>query len=221
MFLIGYLAFTCHFLIKNYNMLDLDEWREKYQNFYKLVSLDREKRNILFYPISIFRRLLVIAIPTALPYYIAPQIICLVLMQEIYIITFVNWKPHKEFKRFLVEIFLEFSILVLIYHMICFTDFAADLEWQLQLGYQFIYIIIIIFCLGLSFSLYQAFEKKIRINVLKMQKRSVKEQLNMDNFLQHVFDLGKLKDLDKIKDPTLKSIVIGLKKKNKQKIKLS
>ena len=43
----------------------------------------------------------------------------------------------------------------------------------------------------------------------------------MDNFLQHVFDLGKLKDLDKIKDPTLKSIVIGLKKKNKQKIKLS
>ena len=153
-FLLCYTSVVLYFLYKNFSVLDQPEMRLKYENLYKLVSLQRTKSAILFYPLYMTRRLLVVAIPTIIPEYIAPQMILLVLMHELYIISFISIRPHKWIVKLNIEIAIEVALMFLMYHMICFTEFPSDLEWQLTLGYQFIFIIVSLLFSGISFSMF-------------------------------------------------------------------
>lgn len=50
-------------------------------------------------------------------------------------------QPLKEKGTYMYELFSEVVLMLVIYHMICFTPFVADLEVRFKLGYSVIAVI--------------------------------------------------------------------------------
>ena len=90
-----------------------------------------------------YRRLLVPLSVILFPTILILQYATLV-MSGIFTIIVIGYnKPFKSSSRNKVEMFEEAGIIVIMYHIICFTDWVPDLEVRHNLGYS------LIGCMGL------------------------------------------------------------------------
>jgi len=59
--------FMMYFLLKNKDKLHLEAWRDKYSNLYQDIHLHKSRYTILYYPMTLLRRTVFVAIPTFIP----------------------------------------------------------------------------------------------------------------------------------------------------------
>jgi len=72
------------------------------------------------------RRVVFVAIPTF--FYLMPfaQIQLLIFLTSLYILFYSGVRPHTDPKRVKIEIFNEVMIMMMNYHMVCFSKFNLD-----------------------------------------------------------------------------------------------
>lgn len=114
------------------------------------------------YPFFLARRFVFVFIVLLCNSVPALQIQLLILHQCFYIIVLDF--PRADRKGRLVELLNEFILIVLFYHMACFTAFLPDRMVQHQLSYSFLSML----ALGVLINLYFLFKSQVRILFLKV-----------------------------------------------------
>ena len=61
-----------------------------------------------------------------------------------------GFAPHFEKKKLLIEGFNDVVIIILSYHLFCFTDFV-EVKYQFPMGVSFVAFFLLIFLVNLSF----------------------------------------------------------------------
>ena len=97
---------------------------DKYSNMYADVHITRHKFSILYQPIFLVRRILFVVVPCLLIEYPAIQLQIYSFLTSLYIIFMINIDPHIDVVKRRVEIFNEFVILIVSYHLFTFTNFV-------------------------------------------------------------------------------------------------
>lgn len=134
--------YTTLFYGWKFNKLDDEEFASKFGTLYSGLNLDmaeHTRRNGLFFPFFfILRRLLfvfaAIYMESFLWLQLAIQFFCSVWMM-IYLLTF--W-PFKDKIFTKVEVMNEVTSLLLLYHMLTFTDWVPRAETRYVMGWSFI-----------------------------------------------------------------------------------
>lgn len=109
--------------------LDEDRIKRRIGNFYNDLKMKlRMDSHLLYYPMFLFRRVIFVAIPTFISKYPYYQIQILISLTTLYIIYYAGSQPHTPKERVWIEIFNEWWILVMTYHLIIFSEFVLDLE---------------------------------------------------------------------------------------------
>lgn len=115
--------------------------KDKIGKIYVNISLHRSKWGILYYPVFILRRLLFIMLPLIFlghPYY---QLQFLMFFNSLYIIQYCQIWPHSILGHAILEIFNESLVMVVSYHMICFTLFNLEEMQRFNMGWSFLVLI--------------------------------------------------------------------------------
>jgi len=116
--------FMMFFMLRNRENLNKPEFKARFSNMYADVHLKRSRFTIVYQPLFLFRRILFVAIPCTLVGYASIQIQLYSLFTSFYIIFIINIDPHIERIKRRVEIFNEFVILIVGYHLFTFTNFV-------------------------------------------------------------------------------------------------
>jgi hypothetical protein len=115
-----------YWMLRNREVLDTKEFRSKFGNMYADVHLKRSPWTIVYQPLFLLRRIMFVAIPCTLVGHPSIQIQLYSLFTSLYIIFVINIDPHVERIKRQVEIFNEFVILIVGYHLFTFTNFVRD-----------------------------------------------------------------------------------------------
>ena len=127
--------------------------------------------NLMYYPIFLFRRIMFVAIPTFLFRFSYFQIMILLFFSSIYLNYYSGTRPHLDKGRVKIEIFNEIMIMLMNYHMACFSEFNLSIEMQFLMGYSFIACIAIMVVVNLSAMGYRQVIKLQRTREYKAIKR--------------------------------------------------
>ena len=137
---------VCWLIIKrNREKLEEPQIWKRISNFYSELKLRQKLTGHLFYyPLFLIRRIVFVGIPTFLYQFPSHQVQLLIFLTSMYILFYMNNRPHWDSKRGQVEIFNELMILVSSYHLICFSDFNLHAAAQFNMGYSFVAVIFIV-----------------------------------------------------------------------------
>jgi hypothetical protein len=116
--------------------------KAKYQNLYSDVALYRSKWGKYYSIAFALRRIVFISIPIVFSEPMI-QVIVFMLFHSLYLLTYVGVKPHVDCKRTGLEIFNEIILMVFMYHMAGWNGLISDLQMQFDMGYSFIFIILL------------------------------------------------------------------------------
>lgn len=95
-YMLFYPLWVIFFLIRqDKDTLLLQETRDRYGNFYSGISLNRHKYTVLYYPISILRRFIFVAILIGL-FGNSLKLELLVFSSQLYQITYMSLWPHES-----------------------------------------------------------------------------------------------------------------------------
>jgi hypothetical protein len=126
------------------NRLDEENIKKRISNFYTQIKTDKGLWSLSYYTIFLLRRLLFVAIPTLLPSAPWFQLQILIFTSSLYVMYYAGTKPHAEKERVNIEIFNEIMIMMINYHMVCFSEFNLDLMAQFNMGYSFVVCILVV-----------------------------------------------------------------------------
>ena len=79
------------------------------------------------------------------------------------------YKPFEDSRVNKLEVMNEATNFIMLYHVMCFTDFVPEAEDRYQIGWSFLFFIIVNLLVHLSLLI---------IDTIKQVKDSVKEKLN-------------------------------------------
>lgn len=133
-----YPVFCTYVLSKAKTVLGHSEVMKQIQCLYEGVHLFRDPYNTLYYPGFIFRRLIFVLIPMF--FYMFPwlQLQLLLFSTSLYMIWYVNLRPHEDKYVFFVLSWNEVMHLILCYHLVCFTDLVQNENAKFQMGYSMV-----------------------------------------------------------------------------------
>ena len=117
---------VCIWLHVNHNKIMNRSYKNKFEYMYKGIHNHRSKYSKFYWPISLFRRIIFIAIPTLFYDYPFLQLMSLIFFCSTYIITYAGIRPHWDKKRTRLEIYNEVMIMFFNYHMVIFTDYCTN-----------------------------------------------------------------------------------------------
>jgi hypothetical protein len=115
----------------------LEETRKRIGSTYFEIKTD-SKSALLYNVIYTSRRLLFVIIITAFEEAWVIQILLMIIHSSLIIIYLIYVKPYEAPILNKVEIFNEISICLASYHLIFFTDFTPDPQFQLNMGWSLI-----------------------------------------------------------------------------------
>ena len=159
--------FIMWFLLKNFNNVDKQDFQLKYNALYlNLSSVD--EINLLFTSLFCSRRMLFALAITFLRKWPVFQIMVLVHSTTVTMCFNAYYQPFVNKILNYLEIMNEVTILILIYHMIVFTDFVESRSVQYQLGYSVCIFTVLNICINVIFLItnlattyYMRFKKSI------------------------------------------------------------
>lgn len=113
-------------LYLNHDKIMNRSYKNQFEYMYAGIHNHRSRWSKYYWPVSLIRRIVFIAVPTV--FHNAPymQVICLVLFSTFYVISYAGIRPHWDNRRVRLEIFNEAMIMCFNYHMIIFTDFCTS-----------------------------------------------------------------------------------------------
>jgi len=171
--LLAPVAATC-FLYRS-DDLDDEEVRGKYQNLYSDVALFRNKFS-KFYSIAFaLRRIVFISIPVMFSDPMI-QIVVFMIFHSLYLAAYVGVKPHVDCKRAGVEVFNEVILMVFMYHLAGWNGLIADLQMQFDMGYSFIFIVLLTLCVNTGLIVYRTVENWRHRRQVELNRLLVLEQ---------------------------------------------
>lgn len=95
----------------------------------------------------------------------------LIFLTSLYIIYYADSQPHVIKERVLIEIFNEWWIMIMVYHMIAFSEFVMDPWTQFVMGYSFVINIAFVIFVNLAIIALKQIKKY-------QERRKVRRQLN-------------------------------------------
>jgi len=125
-------------LIPNFSKLGEESWKSRIGEMYSNLNIT-ESRNVLMYPLVFFlRRIAFVVVVFALEKYPTFQIFFLVFQVEAFIIMIYYAEPLADKRTNTFELFNEAYVLVLVYHLISFTDFVPSPDTRYTMGFSMI-----------------------------------------------------------------------------------
>jgi len=109
----------------NGDKLQTKEVREKYNNMYLDIHMNRYSSTKYYLPISMLRRVLFVMIPSLFYQYPFLQLQVFLVMNTCYLFWYGSTRPHIDRKRIAVELFNESMIMIFVYHLMIYTDFVT------------------------------------------------------------------------------------------------
>ena len=169
-FLLLFPTWICIWLHLNHKKLMRRSYKAKFEYMYSGIHNHRSKWSKFYWPISLFRRIIFIAIPTLFFTYPFFQLQTLIFFSTIYIISYAGIRPHWDNRRTRLEIFNEVMIMFFNYHLLIFTDFCTNPRMQFAMGFSYCVFIGIVVLVNISFMISNTIEKSKRKNKLKKLK---------------------------------------------------
>jgi len=149
--LVGFPLVYGNYLLRKFDQLAHANVRERHGAFYDELSL-RNGKMVLLQPVwFLVRRLLLAIIVVLLKTTVIWQISLMTLTVITQVIILGRVGPFVEKSKIRFEFFSEVTLMLVMYHMICFTPFVPDVQVRFNLGYSV--CAVISFHLLLSFGL--------------------------------------------------------------------
>jgi hypothetical protein len=139
------------FLIRGRFFLDHPGIFKRISNLYEGIHLYKNFKNIWYMPIFMLRRLVFVSIPLTFSGYQWLQLQFLITLNFIYFVWYVDLSPHGDRTRVRLEIFNECCIMIIVYHMITFSEFNLDPETMFMMGYSYIGFVLILVVGNITF----------------------------------------------------------------------
>jgi hypothetical protein len=149
-------------LHSNGDKLQTKEVRDKFQNMYLDVHMNRNSSTKYYLPISMLRRILFVMIPSIFYAYPFMQLQVFLIMNTFYLFWYGATRPHIDRKRIGTELFNEFMILIFVYHLMIYTDFVTVNSMQFLMGYSNVIFFIIIAFVNIGIMIVKSVEKAKR-----------------------------------------------------------
>ena len=153
---------VCIWLHLNHDKIMNRSYKDKFEYMYRGVHNHRSKLSKFYWPISLFRRIIFIAIPTMFHDYPFMQLMSLIFFCSIYIISYAGIRPHWDNKRVRLEIYNEVMIMFFNYHMVIFTDYCTNPNFQFWMGTSYCVHIGLVVVVNIGFMLTNTIEKSKR-----------------------------------------------------------
>ena len=97
----------------------------------------RSRWSKYYFPISLIRRLVFVAIPKMLYNFPHLQHQVLIFLCSFYIIFYAGVRPHWDKARTRLEVFNEVMIMFSNYHAVIFSDYCTNPNFQFSMGFSF------------------------------------------------------------------------------------
>jgi len=163
--LVAYPIYYAWKLTKHFVELDTGYYRRHHYEFYKQLDL-RNGKLVLLQPVwFLLRRLIISAMVVFLRTTVIWQIALMTLNVVAQVIIIGRVQPFLTRSEVRYELFSETILMLVMYHMICFTPFVPDLEVRFQLGYLVCGVVGLHFAFTL-FSLTRETIRKLRLRYL-------------------------------------------------------
>ena len=179
--------------------LNTYQLRRRIANFYSNIEVEKGNWALAYYTIFLVRRIVFVAIPIFLVGMQWLQIQLLLMMSSLYFIYYAENKPHSMLQRNRMEIFNESMIMLMNYHMVCFSKFNLSPDNQFSMGYSFVICIglLIVGNLGLVIlnqirALKLSRERKQRLQDLQQQFKHLKLSKISQNHINQLLKELKL-----------------------------
>ena len=143
MIVISFPIFCLVFLIRQYDSLNLDRYREKFGSIYEKFQFTRGKMKVLEPFYSAVRRLIMATVLVFLKGYPTFQIMTITYSWCAIIIMTGHIQPFKDPRDYFIDCMNELFILLLIYHLICFADFVKDYQTQTYVGWSMVSVMML------------------------------------------------------------------------------
>lgn len=118
--------------------------RQKISGMYNNIHLKKNRWTIFYYPIFLIRRFVFVLIPFFLMNFQGHQVQLLLFINLFTCMFYFYVKPHILPLKVKQEMFNEYMVLILSYHMFTFTQFVIDVSIQFVIGYSFVAMLCII-----------------------------------------------------------------------------
>jgi hypothetical protein len=146
----------------NRDKLQTKEFRDKFNNLYLDVHMNRSPSTKYYMPISMLRRIAFVMIPSIFYAYPFLQLQVFLVMNTCYLFWYGASKPHIDKKRIAVELFNESMIMIFVYHLMIYTDFVTVNSMQFLMGYSNVIFFIIIAFVNIGLMIVKSVEKAKR-----------------------------------------------------------
>jgi hypothetical protein len=150
---------TVIFLLRNFELLETPAYRSKYQNMYGHIGFNKGKAAVLYYPLFLLKRLLMIAITQVFVDHQGIQLQFLCYLTTAYVLAYMTLRPHWSQAQRNFEMFNEALFMILVYCAISYTPFVQSQEAQFQMGYVEIATVTLMIVSNLSHVAYTAASK--------------------------------------------------------------
>jgi len=124
------------FMIRNYDHLQQNKFKRAYLPAYQNIDLQNNRRALAQPIIYIARRLAIVLVSVLLADYIFVQIFTLIYMQLAVMSYNTQVQPFVTRQKFRNEMFNEITGLIVIYHLLTFTEFVVNPETRLEMGWS-------------------------------------------------------------------------------------
>jgi len=148
--LLAYPVFFAWKLTKNFDSLDERSFKKKYGKFYEELDL-RNGKMVLLQPVWFLLRrftlsVMVVFLNTTVIWQVALMTFTIIMQ----VIILGRIEPFSVKSKYHYEMFSEVILMLIMYHLICFTPFVPDVEVRFPLGYSVSGLI----CLHLAVSIF-------------------------------------------------------------------
>jgi len=149
-------------LYQNSDKLQTKEVRDKFNNMYLDIHMNRNRSTKYYLPISMLRRILFVMIPSVFAQYPFLQLQVFLVMNTCYLFWYGASRPHIDKKRIAVELFNESMIMIFVYHLMIYTDFVTVNSMQFLMGYSNVIFFIVIAFVNIGLMIVKSVEKAKR-----------------------------------------------------------
>jgi hypothetical protein len=171
--LLGMPLFIVGFYMCHTKDLEDKEFRERYGDIYDGLVLSKKPNKrftALFYPFwFVMRRLIFSLIMILLDTYFWYQILIVMVCSIINICYLCKFKPFEDRKILKLEIMNEVTNIILLYHLMMFTDWVPEAETRYAIGWSFIFVISANILVHFSLLVYDT-AKKVRYKIQEYRK---------------------------------------------------
>lgn len=131
------------------------------------------------------------------------QFICF--CTQLYMIYYAGSRPHTSRGKYRIEIFNDVIFMMMIYHLICFSDFNSSMEARFEMGYSQVSLIGILITVNISSMVFTSCVDMKRARVLKtLEKAKMKRIEESSEILLIHTDYWMSEVKDKVKTDYLK-----------------